>query len=103
MSDEQKQLIIERYKKEIVSRAVEISPHGVLALRDFILNEIDLAIKQTEERIVGEIEEYPKRLMEIMPEGKLHFVIFEGRAGEDEKKIIYFQAIKDIINLIRNK
>lgn len=61
MTNEQKQLIREKWQ-EFCSK----NPHdnkgflmiqGVDIASDFWLNEIDLAIKQTEERIVREIQE----------------------------------------------
>lgn len=81
-------------------KKAELRPKVIFANLDSL---IDKTVQMTEERIVGIIKEYPERLLQIMPEGKLHFVVFQGKADEDEKKTIYFQAIKDIISLITNK
>lgn len=54
MSDEQKQLIREKWNKS--SEAKYYSPRGNKAILDFWLNELDLAIKQTEESIVEKIK-----------------------------------------------
>jgi len=72
-------------------------------IKSFLDSIIDKTVQISEERIVGVIKEYPERLLQIMPEGKLPFVVFQGKANEDEKKTIYFQAVKDIISLITNK
>lgn len=69
----------------------------------FIQSEIDLAKEEERKEIVEMVSGYPEKLIKIMPSGKLPFVIFGGKAYEEEKKTIYFQAFKDIINLITKK
>lgn len=61
-----------------------------------------------EEIIIGEkseikwlIENYKYKLLTTMPDGKLPFVVFKGKADEEEKKSIYFHAFDDIIKLLK--
>lgn len=69
--------------------------------KQFIQSEIDTARAEERERIVNEIEKLPELITGVMPGGILPFVIFGGKATEDEKATIYFQAFKDIIKLIK--
>lgn len=63
MTNEQKQLIREKWEKgfETMNYRGAVSRD---AIADFWLNEIDLAIKQTEERILEKIGEIQKEMSE---------------------------------------
>ena len=87
MSPEQKQLIREKWEKQYPDcttggvKCIDCSDKK--DIENFWLNEIDLAIKQTEERIVEKIREY-------------------AEPYEDSKWLNKVDAEK-IITLIRNK
>lgn len=85
------------------SEPVMIGNPPIVDLLSFIQSEINLAVEKREKEIVDMVSEYPEKLIKIMPSGKLPFVIFGGKADEEEKKTIYFQAFKDVINLIIKK
>ena len=75
-------------------------------IKSFISQELQHAYTQGRESAVEEvrglIRDYPQKIRDIMPEGKLPFVIFQGKADEGEKWTIYEQAYKDILALLQN-
>jgi hypothetical protein len=62
-------------------------------------------IPEIEKKIIEEIEKfvlgYYKNVM-ALSNGKLPFVVWEGKAGEAEKVAIYEQGVKDTLKIIRN-
>lgn len=85
MSPEQKQLIREKFERYLAMCFMRtLSEHQKKALFELLDESIDLAIKQTEERIVEKIQE--------MPNANINEV-------QNEKVI----SAEVIITLIRNK
>jgi hypothetical protein len=52
------------------------------------------------EKIIEEIREYLPRMLQVCG-GKLPFVIFNGKADEDEKINLYKEGLEDAIKIIR--
>lgn len=75
----------------------QIKPHFEFCLKE----ALDTARAEERGRIVKEIEKLPELITSVTPGGILPFVIFGGKATEEEKATIYFQAFKDIIKLIK--
>lgn len=91
MEDEQKQLIREKFEKWRLEWKGGATNHYASdkEIADFWLNELDLAIKQTEERIVEKLQEKFKQKYRGFP--------------LESDEVGYNQGIKESINLIRNK
>lgn len=89
MTPEQKQLIKEKMSKILVKWSM---PTRQVAINE-IVQEFDLVIKQTEERMVEKIEEMIQEELSAKP------------SGETEETAEWYKvsALKNIITLIRNK
>lgn len=83
----------DRYKKTIVSRAVEISPHGVLVLYDFMKSEISLALKEKGEEVVKEIEGVASLL------GGKNGELTDGEIAEERAFEVAIAIIKKVMSL----
>lgn len=87
------------------SKAIYLDSEYILVNRTFDewkAEIIQQAKEEERQRIVEMIEFLAKATVEVAPNGNLPFVVFDGKADEDEKKTIYFQAFKDIINQLSN-
>lgn len=73
------------------------------SIRNFLGAELHLIYDKAVEEMREKIEQYPEKLKSIMPEGKLPFVVFQGKATEEEKWVIYSQAFKDILSTLTPK
>ena len=60
------------------------------------------SIKSILEGLVEELNNHPDKIAQVMPDGKLPFVIFGGKADENEKWTIYRQAYKDTISHLQS-
>lgn len=72
-------------------------------IKDFWAEKMSLIYDKAVEEMREKIEKYPEKLRSIMPEGKLPFVVFQGKATEEEKWVIYSQAFKDILSTLTPK
>ncbi len=77
-----------------------IPPEYKDILRNFISSAISEAINADRKMLVEIIRKHGEDIINISPMGSLPFVVFQGKADENEKKTIYFQAYRDVMNLI---
>jgi hypothetical protein len=67
--------------------------------RNFLLNEISLSEQSLLERVEKEIQDYFTRMININ-DGKLPYVIFGGKADENEKITLYKSGLDDALKIL---
>ncbi len=100
-----KQQLIEESKKRFLSSKLSerFSPSDRQWMMIHLSDSLSLIYDKAVEEMREKIEQYPEKLKSIMPEGKLPFVVFQGKATEEEKWVIYSQAFKDILSTLTPK
>ena len=68
-------------------------------VRQFLTAKLDQARTEERERVVGEMREYPKKLFELY-NGKMPWVIFQGKADEEEKFTLYKLGFEDAMKIL---
>ncbi len=91
------------WREEFSKRYSRVQNNDYNEVLSFI--EKTLQAQRTEDikNLIKEIDEYPERLFELMPDHKLPFVVFNGKADEAEKWTIYIQGFNDMRDLLRSK
>ena len=68
-------------------------------IKPYVLKRVKEAEQEMLKRVVGEMKEYPKKLFELN-NGKMPWVIFQGKADEGEKFTLYKLGFEDAMNLL---
>ena len=84
---------------EFIDYEGDLRPKSREKLKDFFRQELTHAREEGFERAVSIVENYPKMVLELHG-GKLPWIIFQGKADEDEKKQIYEMAFRDILQAL---
>lgn len=103
MSPEQKQLIREKFEKWRLEWEGGATNHYASdkEIADFWLNELDLAIKQTEDRIVEKIQGMEKVGYATENIAKDNYGWINAELSKED--ILYNKVLNSVITLIRNK
>ena len=94
MTNTEKQLI-ESVKKALYEESRKYST----AQERNLISIFHQAITEERERVVGEMREYPKKLFELY-NGKMPWVIFQGKADEEEKFTLYKLGFEDAMKIL---
>lgn len=82
-----------RFLEEFMERRDDIS---ILSVKSHIFNQIIIPLL---EGVRAEFAEYTEKQLKLY-DGKLPFVVWEGKADEKEKITIYEQAMKDTAEIL---
>ena len=96
--DKEDQMSLAQDREEVKSRGCNKHYNQAKA-------ELRAKIPEIEKKIVEEIEKTVQDYMDRqykLNNGKLPFVMFEGRADENEKVAIYMQGVNDVIRIINH-
>ena len=70
-----------------------------IQIKELLAESIQQALAEERERVVGEMKEYPKKLFELN-NGKMPWVIWQGKADEEEKFTLYKLGFEDAIKIL---